>query len=125
MGLIAIFLVPAVLFAQVERVMQVESNTDIEGQTITEVDSQRTYFEAIIVSTSSVVQDVDTQIKQDQEEKSESNQTVTTKKEEEVDTAEAMLSSMISDINDRYQDAVAACSTGSWLENIWCRIKWW
>jgi hypothetical protein len=116
------------IYAQVETVRapsdeQVES----EFEQNTNLDSQRSYFEAIMTETGSSTSS-DTQ-----EQTAEMAGTSTQVQEGGALSSDSgsvrddnnTLSARVAEINERYEAATANCTTGSWLANLWCRIKWW
>lgn len=38
---------------------------------------------------------------------------------------EPSLEEFVEELNAEYVAAEASCTTGSWLANIWCKMKWW
>lgn len=38
---------------------------------------------------------------------------------------EVDLNEFVDELNEEYVEAEASCTTGSWLANIWCKVRWW
>ena len=123
LSLVIVLLLPTLLVAQVERVVAPgEAGGANKAQDEARFDSQRSYFEAIMTSTSS-----DTTTEQEESTKSTASTSESTEASRVANenAYNETLSSLVSDINNQYKEATRSCSTGSWLENILCRIKWW
>ena len=128
-GLAIISLViPVCVGAQVERVLQVQTTPE-ETENVQYVDSQEIYFEAILLSNQATSTQVDTETSSTTSEIDSSEGATSTPdfaNEGEAQQENEALSALVGEINNRYQDAQESCQTGSWLENILCRIRnWW
>ncbi|MFW0871119.1 MAG: hypothetical protein ACKKL4_01540 [Patescibacteria group bacterium] len=129
---IIICTLPIYTYAQVGRIVAPTIPSDVDIIINTDIDSQRSYFDVITVSTSTPSDTVNTKNIDSKELDIEgmksailSTSTATSSDIEVSVETNQTLSSAVSQINKRYEEAQARCSTGSWFENIWCRIKWW